>query len=204
MNSGKTPFFFKYENITRDIQSKYGTISPWGWWFHLIGNPRIKGYRVCSKLPNSEQSYKGKVKTHNEYRYYIHPPSFFYIFIRTSVSIFNLHSKKYISRLGNPLYVGCQLSGTVLNLQVLVDSSPCITTCKIKTDKNNTCKTCVMLITSSEFTSNLTGKTYYTKSFDPLDFSTKNVIRVVANEYLVNPGDVLAGMLSLISLFINA
>ena len=44
------------------------------------------------------------------------------------------------------------------------DSSPCITTCKIKTDKNNTCKTCVMLITSPEFTSNLTGKTYYTKS----------------------------------------
>jgi hypothetical protein len=46
----------------------------------------------------------------------------------------------------------------------------------IKTDKNNTCKTCVMLITSPEFTSNLTGKTYYTKSFDPLDCSTKNVI----------------------------
>ena len=56
------------------------------------------------------------------------------------------------------------------------DSSPCITTCKIKTDKNNTCKTCVMLITSPEFTSNLTGKTYYTKSFEPLDCSTKNVI----------------------------
>jgi hypothetical protein len=36
-------------------------------------------------------------------------------------------------------------------------------------DKNNTCKTCVMLITSPEFTSNSTGKTYYTKSFDPLD-----------------------------------
>ena len=33
-----------------------------------------------------------------------------------------------------------------------------------------------MLITSPEFTSNLTGKTYYTKSFDPLDCSTKNVI----------------------------
>jgi hypothetical protein len=30
-----------------------------------------------------------------------------------------------------------------------------------------------MLITSSEFTSNLTRKTYYTKSFDPLDCSTK-------------------------------
>ena len=56
------------------------------------------------------------------------------------------------------------------------DSSPCITTCKIKTDKNNTCKTCGMLITSPEFTSNLTGKTYYTKSFDSLDCSTKNVI----------------------------
>ena len=56
------------------------------------------------------------------------------------------------------------------------DSSPCNTTCKIKTDKNNTCKTCVMLITSPEFTSNLTGKTYYTKSFEPLDCSTKNVI----------------------------
>ena len=38
------------------------------------------------------------------------------------------------------------------------DSSPCITTCTIKTDKNNTCKTCGMLITSPEFTSNLTGK----------------------------------------------
>jgi hypothetical protein len=66
-----------------------------------------------------------------------------------------------------------------------------------------------MLITSPEFTSNLTGKTYYTKSFEPLDCSTKNVIyatlfRVVANEDLVNPGDVLAGMLSLISLFIIA
>jgi hypothetical protein len=34
-----------------------------------------------------------------------------------------------------------------------------------------------MLITSPEFTSNLTGKTYYTKSFDPLDGSTKNVIQ---------------------------
>jgi hypothetical protein len=33
-----------------------------------------------------------------------------------------------------------------------------------------------MLITSPEFTSNLTGKTYYTKSFDPLDCSTKNAI----------------------------
>jgi hypothetical protein len=30
-----------------------------------------------------------------------------------------------------------------------------------------------MLTTSPEFTSNLTGKTYYTKSFDPLDCSTK-------------------------------
>jgi hypothetical protein len=46
----------------------------------------------------------------------------------------------------------------------------------IKTDKDNTCKTCGMLITSPEFTSNLTGKTYYTKSFDPLECSTKNVI----------------------------
>jgi hypothetical protein len=53
------------------------------------------------------------------------------------------------------------------------DSSPCITTCKIKTDKNNTCKTYGMLI------SNLTGKTYYTKSFDPLDCSTKNVIYAI-------------------------
>jgi hypothetical protein len=33
-----------------------------------------------------------------------------------------------------------------------------------------------MLITSPEFTSNLTGKTYYTRSFEPLDCSTKNVI----------------------------
>ena len=33
-----------------------------------------------------------------------------------------------------------------------------------------------MLITSPEFTSNLTGKSYYTKSFDPLDCSSKNVI----------------------------
>jgi hypothetical protein len=86
-----------------------------------------------------------------------------------------------------------------------------------------------MLITSPEFTSNLTRKTYYINSFDPLDCSTKNVIyaiectlcgllyvgetrqalrsrmsqfrgthisfatlfRVVANEDLVNPGDVL-------------
>jgi hypothetical protein len=35
-----------------------------------------------------------------------------------------------------------------------------------------------MLITSPEFTSNLTGKAYYTKSFDPVDCSTKNVIYV--------------------------
>jgi hypothetical protein len=34
----------------------------------------------------------------------------------------------------------------------------------------------LMLITSPEFTSNLTRKTYYTKSFEPLDCSTKNVI----------------------------
>ena len=34
-----------------------------------------------------------------------------------------------------------------------------------------------MLITSPEFTSNLPGKTYYTKSFEPLDCSTKNVIQ---------------------------
>ena len=33
-----------------------------------------------------------------------------------------------------------------------------------------------MLITSPEFTCNLTGKNCYTKSFDPLDCSTKNVI----------------------------
>ena len=58
----------------------------------------------------------------------------------------------------------------------ICDSSPCITTCKIKTEKNNTCKTSIMLITSPEFTSNLTGKSYYTKSFDPLDCSTKHVI----------------------------
>jgi hypothetical protein len=56
------------------------------------------------------------------------------------------------------------------------DSSPCITTCKIQIDKNNTCKTCGMLTTSPEFTSNLTGKTYYTKSLDSLDCSTKNII----------------------------
>ena len=46
----------------------------------------------------------------------------------------------------------------------------------MKTGKNNTRKTCNMLITSPEFTSNLTGKTYYTKSLDSLDCSTKNVI----------------------------
>jgi hypothetical protein len=44
---------------------------------------------------------------------------------------------------------------------------------KRKTGKNNTRKTCNMLITSPEFTSNLNGKTYYTKSFDPLDCSTE-------------------------------
>jgi hypothetical protein len=33
-----------------------------------------------------------------------------------------------------------------------------------------------MLMTSPEFTSILTGKTYYTKLFDHLDRSTKNVI----------------------------
>ena len=59
------------------------------------------------------------------------------------------------------------------------DSSPCITTCKIKTDKNNTCNAYGMLITAPAFTSNLTGKTYYTKSFDPLDCSTKNVNYVI-------------------------
>jgi hypothetical protein len=32
-----------------------------------------------------------------------------------------------------------------------------------------------MLIISPEFTSNLTGKTDYTKSLDPLDCSTKHV-----------------------------
>ena len=35
-----------------------------------------------------------------------------------------------------------------------------------------------------------------------ISFAT--LFRVVANEDIVNPGDVLAGMLSLISLFINA
>jgi hypothetical protein len=39
-----------------------------------------------------------------------------------------------------------------------------------------------MLITSPEFTSNLTGKTYYTKSFDLLDSSTKNVIYGIAGD----------------------
>ena len=68
------------------------------------------------------------------------------------------------------------LKSCSINISDCLKSSPCITTCKIKTDKNNTCKTCDMLITSPEFTSNLTGKTYYTKSFDPLDCSTKNVI----------------------------
>ena len=62
------------------------------------------------------------------------------------------------------------------NRQKSYNLDSCITTCKIKTDKNNTCKTCGMLITSPEFTSNLTGKTNYTKSLDPLDCSTKNVI----------------------------
>jgi hypothetical protein len=42
--------------------------------------------------------------------------------------------------------------------------------------KSTKCTFCGMLITSPEFTSKLTGKTYYTKSFDPLDCSTKNVI----------------------------
>ena len=71
--------------------------------------------------------------------------------------------------LGKTKVLYCPMTGTC-------DSSPCITTCKIKTDKNNTYKTCGMLITSHEFTGNLTGKTFYTKSFDPLDCSTKNVI----------------------------
>ena len=33
-----------------------------------------------------------------------------------------------------------------------------------------------MLITSPEYTSNLTGKTYYAKWLPPLDFSTENLI----------------------------
>jgi hypothetical protein len=45
-----------------------------------------------------------------------------------------------------------------------------------KTGKNNTCKTCNMLITSPEYTNKLTGKIYYTKSFDLLDCCTENVI----------------------------
>jgi nitrous oxide reductase accessory protein NosL len=50
-----------------------------------------------------------------------------------------------------------------------IKSKDRVTRTPIKTDKNNTCKTCGMLITSPEFISNLTGKTYYPKSFDPLD-----------------------------------
>ena len=55
-------------------------------------------------------------------------------------------------------------------------SSLFITTCKRKTGKHNTCITCNMLATSPEYTSKLTGKAYYTKSFDPPDRSTENVI----------------------------
>jgi hypothetical protein len=40
--------------IDDDVDKKYGTITP-----------LIFSIRVITKLPNSEQSYKGKVKTHN-------------------------------------------------------------------------------------------------------------------------------------------
>ncbi|CAG2216128.1 KRAB [Mytilus edulis] len=54
--------------------------------------------------------------------------------------------------------------------------TPIISSCKHKKGKRSTCKTCNMLITTPDFTSNLTGKTYYTKSFEPLDCSTENVV----------------------------
>ena len=50
---------------------------------------------------------------------------------------------------------------------------PIITTCNHQSGRNSTCN---LLINASEFKSDLTGKTRYTKSFDPLDCSTENVI----------------------------
>ena len=56
------------------------------------------------------------------------------------------------------------------------ESTPIISSSKHKKGKRSTCKTCNMLITTPDFTSNLTGKTYYTESFEPLDCSTDNVV----------------------------
>ena len=63
-----------------------------------------------------------------------------------------------------------------LNTPATSESTPIISSCKHKKGKRSTCKTCDMLITTPDFTSNLTSKTYYTKSFEPLDCSTDNVV----------------------------
>jgi hypothetical protein len=49
-------------------------------------------------------------------------------------------------------------------------------TVKSTTDKVNSTTYKVKSTTNKECTSNLNGKTYYTRSFEPLDCSTKNVI----------------------------
>ena len=51
------------------------------------------------------------------------------------------------------------------------DSMACISKCGIKN-----CKTCSMLITSPEFSSNLTGKSFTTKCLEPLDCTSRNLI----------------------------
>ena len=63
-----------------------------------------------------------------------------------------------------------------LKTPVTCESTPIISTSKHKKGKRSTCKICNMLITTPDFTSNLTGKTYCTKSFHPLDCSTDNVV----------------------------
>ena len=65
---------------------------------------------------------------------------------------------------------------TVVNLQVLVTLIHALLLASEKTGKDNTCKTCNILITSPEYTNKLTGKIDYTKSFDLLDCCTENVI----------------------------
>ena len=51
------------------------------------------------------------------------------------------------------------------------DPTATLTKCGIKN-----CKTCSILITSPQFSSNLTGKSYHTKCLEPLDCTTNNVI----------------------------
>ena len=60
-----TPGFYIAENCSSPVFIFQRTVHPRFLYFRELFTPGLQWIREITKLPNSEQSYKGKVKTHN-------------------------------------------------------------------------------------------------------------------------------------------